>query len=142
MKHLSVTTEVLDERAIAGLVSADDAGGIVTFVGKVRDRARGRAVTRLEYDAYPEMVESVFAQIAAEAKSRFAIREVAVHHRLGPLSVGDAAVVVAVSAAHRGAAFDACEYIIDELKTRAPIWKKEYGPDGAAWVDETEIGAG
>lgn len=131
-----VRAEPLDEAEAAALVRSPESGGIVTFVGRVRDRARGRAVVALEYEAYPEMAERVFAEIAAEAAARFEIRQVAIHHRSGRLLVGDAAVVVAVSAAHRGAAFDACEYAIDQLKARAPIWKKEFGPDGAVWVEE------
>lgn len=136
IKLFALRSEPLDERAVTAAVTAPDAGGVVTFVGRVRDNARGRQVIALEYEAYPEMAEAVFAQIAAEAKSRFAIKEVAVHHRTGKLSIGDASVVIAVSASHRGAAFDACEYVIDQLKSRAPIWKKEYGPDGAVWVED------
>lgn len=135
-KRCALMSQPLDEQAVTALVSTPDAGGVVTFVGRVRDNARGRQVVALEYDAYAEMAEAVFAQVVAEAKSRFAIKEVAVHHRAGKLLVGELAVVIAVSAAHRGAAFEACEYVIDQLKTRAPIWKKEIGPDGAAWVEE------
>ena len=131
-----LSPQPLDEHAVSALVSTPDAGGVVTFVGRVRDNARGREVVALEYDAYPEMAESVFAQIVAEAKSRFSIKDAAVHHRSGRLVVGEPAVVIAVSAAHRGAAFAACEYVIDQIKTRAPIWKKEIGPDGEAWVEE------
>lgn len=131
-----VTTQPLEERAVTTFVDRPDAGGVVTFVGRVRDNARGHQVSALEYDAYPEMAEAVFAQIAAEATARFSIKQVAIHHRSGRLSIGDIAVVVAVSAAHRGAAFSACEYVIDQLKTRAPIWKKEFSADGAVWIEE------
>lgn len=136
MAQFSLTPEPLDERAVTELVSGPDAGGVVTFVGRVRDQARGRSVVALEYEAYPEMAQSVFETIAAEAAARFSIKRVAIHHRCGRLVVGEPAVVIAVSAAHRGAAFDACEYVIDQLKARAPIWKKEFGPDGAVWVEE------
>jgi molybdopterin synthase catalytic subunit len=136
IQRLRLTSEPLDELAVTEAVSAPDAGGVVTFVGRVRDNARGHAVEELEYEAYPEMAEAVFAEIAAEARSRFAIKDVAVHHRTGRLRVGEPSVVIAVSAAHRGAAFEACEYVIDQLKARAPIWKKEYGPDGAVWVED------
>jgi len=131
-----LSEQPIDEPAVTALVGQADAGGVVTFVGRVRDNARGRSVIALEYDAYPEMAEAVFAQIAGEAAQRFAIKQVAVHHRSGRLSVGEIAVVVAVSAAHRGEAFAACEYVIDQLKTRAPIWKKEFAADGAVWVEE------
>jgi molybdopterin synthase catalytic subunit len=136
MKQFAISADPLDEAAVTGLVAGSGSGGIVTFVGRVRDNARGRAVNALEYEAYPEMAESVFAQIAAEAKSRFAISEVAIHHRIGHLEVGEPSVIVAVAAPHRGAAFEACEYTIDQLKARAPIWKKEFGPHGAVWVEE------
>jgi molybdopterin synthase catalytic subunit len=131
-----LTPDALNEPAVTAAVSSPDAGGVVTFVGRVRDHARGRRVVALEYEAYPEMAQEVFENIAAEAKDRFAVREIAVHHRCGRLSVGDLAVVIAVSAAHRDAAFDACRYVIDQLKMRAPIWKKEFSPDGSMWVDE------
>jgi molybdopterin synthase catalytic subunit len=135
-QRFALSSQPLDEQAVSALVSTPDAGGVVTFVGRVRDNARGHPVIALEYDAYPEMAESVFAQIVAEARSRFFIKAAAVHHRSGRLDVGEPAVVVAVAAAHRGAAFEACEYIIDQIKTRAPIWKKEIGPDGATWIEE------
>jgi len=126
----------LEESAAIALLDDSRSGGIVTFVGRVRDHARGRAVSLLEYEAYPEMVERVFEQIAGEAKARYAIDDVVVHHRVGTLKVGEVSVVIAVSAEHRAAAFDACRYVIDELKARAPIWKKEHGPGGALWIDE------
>lgn len=132
----SVADRPLDEAAVTALVTSAAAGGVVTFVGRVRDHARGRTVMALEYETYPEMAHSVFAQIAAEASGRFAIKQVAIHHRSGRLNVGEIAVIVAVSATHRGPAFAACEYIVDQLKTRAPIWKKEFSPDGAVWVEE------
>ncbi len=131
-----LTSQPLDEPAVTAAVSSPDAGGVVTFVGRVRDNARGRQVVALEYEAYPEMAQEVFEKIATEAKERFSVREIAVHHRCGRLSIGEPAVVIAVSAAHRGAAFDACRYVIDQLKLRAPIWKKEFGPDGSIWVEE------
>jgi molybdopterin synthase catalytic subunit len=136
IKLFSLQIEPLAEQVVTQAVASPQTGGTVTFVGRVRDNARGRQVVALEYEAYPEMVEAVFEQIAREAKARFAIHEVAVHHRIGGLIVGETSVVVAASAAHRGAAFDACEYVIDQLKSRAPIWKKEFSPDGAAWVEE------
>ncbi|HXW51638.1 MAG TPA: molybdenum cofactor biosynthesis protein MoaE [Candidatus Acidoferrales bacterium] len=136
MRLFALSSDPLDEQVVTRLVSGKASGGIVTFVGRVRDHARGRTVVALEYEAYPEMAESVFAAIAQEAKTRFSVSEVAIHHRQGRLAVGDVSVVVAVAAAHRGPAFEACRYTIDELKKRAPIWKKEFSPDGAAWVEE------
>ncbi|HXM17690.1 MAG TPA: molybdenum cofactor biosynthesis protein MoaE [Candidatus Tumulicola sp.] len=135
-RHFVLTHEPLDEYLAAQVISQDGAGGVVTFVGRVRDSARGHEVTRLEYEAYPEMVEHVFADIAAQARKQFAITDIAIHHRVGALEIGDVSVVIAVSAPHRGAAFDACRYAIDRLKLIAPIWKKEHSPDGAVWVDD------
>ena len=136
MPEFVLSLAPLDDGAAVSLLRNRGSGGIVTFVGKVRDHARGHAVERLEYDAYPEMARRVFAEIAAEAQDKFAVDGVVVHHRIGALDVGDISVVVAVAAPHRGPAFDACRYVIDQLKLRAPIWKKEHGPDGAVWVDD------
>lgn len=134
--RFKLSADPLDERAIAKLVDTDGAGAVVTFVGRVRAQSRGREVTKLEYEAYPEMAEKVFAQIADEIRARGSIVDVAIHHRTGTLGVGEVSVVVAVSAAHRAQAFDACRYAIDRLKQIAPIWKKEHSPDGAVWVEE------
>ena len=135
-ERFKLTGDALDERAVAALVDTDGAGAVVTFVGRVRGRSRGRDVTKLEYEAYPEMVEGVFAQIADEIRKNGEVIDVAIHHRTGALGVGEVSVVVAVSAAHRAQAFDACRYAIDRLKQIAPIWKKEHSPEGAVWVDD------
>ena len=134
--HFRLTSDPLDERTVAALLDSAGAGAIVTFVGRVRAHSRGREVTKLEYEAYPEMAESVFAQIADELRARGDVIDVAIHHRVGTLQVGAVSVVIAVSAAHRSPAFDACRYAIDRLKQIAPIWKKEHSPDGAVWVED------
>lgn len=134
--RFKLSATALDEGAVAGAVTSPGCGAVVTFVGLVRAHSRGRDVSRLEYEAYPEMVESVFRQIAEEIQARFAVDAIAIHHRIGALAVGDASVVIAVAAEHRPAAFDACRYAIDRLKQIAPIWKKEIGPDGAVWVED------
>lgn len=131
-----LTADPIDEHAVASQIEADGAGAIVTFVGRVRAHSRGRDVTKLEYEAYPEMAETVFAQIADEIRARGGIIDVAIHHRVGTLRVGEVSVVIAVSAAHRSPAFDACHYAIDRLKQIAPIWKKEHSSDGAVWVED------
>lgn len=131
-----ITNDPLDEVAVAQLVERPGVGAVVTFVGRVREHARDHDVLRLEYEAYPEMVEAKFEAIADEARAKFPIADVAIHHRLGTLDVGDVSVVIAVSAEHRAAAFDACRYAIDRLKRIAPIWKKEFTPDGAIWVED------
>ncbi len=112
-------------------VRTDACGGVVTFAGVVRELSDdGRPVTGLSYEAHEEMAVAEFARIAAEARERFGECRIAVVHRTGDLRIGEIAVAVAVACAHRGAAFDACEYVIDELKRRAPIWKKEHYADG------------
>lgn len=109
-------------------------GGIVTFTGTVRAASQGRAVEHLEYEAYPTMAESVFAALCHEIEAEWPGVRVAVEHAVGKLIVGDVAVVIAAAAPHRAEAFAACRALIDRLKERAPIWKKEVGPDGASWV--------
>jgi molybdopterin synthase catalytic subunit len=126
----------IDEAAVAATVASPGTGALVTFIGRVRARSRGHDVNLLEYEAYPEMVEGVFRQIADEVREKFGVDAIAIHHRTGTLRVGDTSVVIAVASEHRPAAFDACRYAIDRLKHIAPIWKKEHGPDGAIWVED------
>lgn len=115
-------------------VSHPGAGGVVTFLGVVRDENEGRAVTLLEYEAYGTMAEAELARIMDEIRAEMPGVRVAATHRVGALRVGDAAVACAASAAHRGEAFLACRALIDRLKARLPIWKREHGPDGPYWV--------
>lgn len=116
-------------------VGAPDAGGTVVFVGTVRDHAEdwGR-VDRLEYSAYRKMAEPVLRQVAEEAAGKWPLAGICILHGLGDLLVGDHTVVVAASSPHRGDAFEACRYAIDEVKVRVPVWKKEKGPGGHRWV--------
>ena len=117
-------------RAVAG----PGLGGMVTFTGLVRDHSQGRAVVRLEYEAYVPMAEKVFGELCEEIERELPGTRLAVEHRVGTLLVGDVAVVIAAAAPHRAEAFRACQAMIDRLKERAPIWKKEIGPDGDSWV--------
>lgn len=110
------------------------AGGIAVFVGVVRDESDGRAVTTLEYSAYASMAKREMDKIALEIEAEIEGVKVCAIHRIGTLVVGDAAIVCAASAPHRGEAFAACRALIDRIKERVPIWKREVGPDGAAWV--------
>ncbi len=110
-------------------------GAVVTFVGTVRDMNDGAKVAAMELEHYPGMTEQALEQIVAQAKARWPIAEALVIHRIGPLLPQEQIVLVAVSSAHRGEAFAACEFIIDYLKTEAPFWKKEQTPEGARWVD-------
>ncbi len=130
-----LTDQPLDLGALVTEVSGPGRGGIASFLGLVRDHHEGRAVVRLEYSAYGPMAEAEAAVIVAEAEQRWPVR-VAARHRLGTLEVGQAAVVVAAAGAHRAEAFDACRYVIEELKRRVPIWKKEFFADGTTgWVE-------
>ena len=110
-------------------------GGLVVFVGTVRDESEAGHVERMEIEAYPEMAERQLTLIRGEALAKFGVDNVLVVHRYGDLKVGDNIVLVAVSAGHREAAFDACRYEIDELKRRVPIWKREHTPTRACWVE-------
>jgi MoaE-MoaD fusion protein len=130
---------VLSERplsleAAVGEVRTKEAGAIATFVGTTRARSRGRTVERLEYEAYAGMAEEVMARIADELKGRYDLCDVAIHHRVGTVDVGDPSVVIAVSAPHRGDALAACRDAIDTLKETVPLWKKEVYEGGAEWI--------
>jgi molybdopterin converting factor subunit 1 len=130
-----ITVGLAERPSVRGALAAvegPEAGGTVVFVGTVR--ADGGSVDRLSYSAYREMAEEVLRDIALEASDKWPLEGVAIVHGVGELSVGDVTVVVACSAPHRGDAFEACRYAIDEVKRRAPIWKKERGPEGERWV--------
>ncbi len=110
-------------------------GAVVTFVGTVRDLNEGEQVAEMELEHYPGMTEKALEDIIAQARARWDLFDALVIHRVGPLKPMEQIVLVAVTSAHRGEAFDACEFIIDYLKTQAPFWKKEQTPAGARWVD-------
>lgn len=109
-------------------------GGIDVFIGTVRDATKGKKVLKLEFEAYEKMAISEMQKIADAAFVKWSLHSVVIHHRTGVLEVGEVPVVIAVSAAHRDAAFEACRYIIDTLKQTVPIWKKEVFEDGEVWV--------
>jgi molybdopterin synthase catalytic subunit len=109
-------------------------GGIVTFIGSVRDVSEGKSVERLEYEAYEPMALARLEQLVQETRARWPVQALAIQHRLGLLEVGEDAVIIAVSCPHRAEAFEACRYVIDRLKEIVPIWKKEFATDGAVWV--------
>jgi molybdopterin synthase catalytic subunit len=115
-------------------VESPDTGGSVVFIGTVRNKTQAKPVMRLEFEAYEPMAISEMRKIAEQALAQFAVTKIAIHHRVGVLEIGEIAVVISVSAPHRGAAFDACEYCIDTLKLTVPIWKKEVFEDGEVWV--------
>jgi molybdopterin synthase catalytic subunit len=111
-------------------------GGVVLFVGVVRDFSRGRGVTKILFEHFPGMAEAKLAELRAAAIGRFGLIDLAIVHRFGELLPGDDIVLIAAAAEHRAAAFDGCAWCIDELKRLVPIWKKEHAPDGAVWVEE------
>ena len=126
--------EPLDLQAAVDEVAGEDAGAVATFVGTVRRSSRGRDVTYLEYEAFEEMAEPMLVRLGAELKAKHDLCEVAIHHRLGRVEIGEPSVVIAVSAPHRAAALEACREAIDTLKGTIPLWKKEVYADGEEWI--------
>ncbi len=135
MTVFEITEVALDPDALVRAVRDDGSGALVTFVGYVRATSDDdRAVTGLSYETHRDLAIAEMRAIAADASERFGSMRMAIVHRVGALAIGEAAVAIAVAAAHRGAAFDACEFAIDELKRRVPIWKKEHYVSGdATW---------
>lgn len=132
--RVSVGPDPIDGGALVAEVSRADSGATVLFLGTVRDHSAGKqGVTRLEYEVFAERVEPKIEEIVGEAASRWPILSAVVEHRSGTVDLGEASVAVAVACAHRSDAFEAARYLIDELKKRAPIWKKEFWPGGAEW---------
>jgi molybdopterin synthase catalytic subunit len=131
-----ITDAALSLDDVVSDVADDGAGAIATFTGTVRAESRGRSVRYLEYEAYTEMAESVMAGLAAVLKERYDLHEVAIHHRVGRVEIGEASVVIAVSARHRQDALAACKSAIDELKATVPLWKKEVYEGGEEWVGQ------
>jgi len=132
---IEIVDGVIDAEAIVAGIKAGADGAVCVFDGIVRDNTRGCGTLYLDYEAYPEMALQQMGRLAAEAVERFGVRDVAMVHRLGRLQVGETSVLIAVASAHRGAAFDACRWLIDTLKTTVPIWKKETFAEGAVWAD-------
>ncbi len=133
--EVRITRERIDTEAVVGRLKRPEDGAAVIFDGVVRDNTRGRRTLYLDYEAYEAMAVRQMESLAAEARTRFGVRGVAIVHRLGRLEIGETSVLIVVAAAHRGAAFEACRWIIDTLKKTVPIWKKEYFEDGAVWAD-------
>jgi molybdopterin synthase catalytic subunit len=135
--RVTIQTGDFDLGAEVAALRAGDAGigAVASFVGTVRDRNDGLGVSRMELEHYPGMTERSIEAMVDAAFERFDIRAARVMHRVGPLEVGDQIVLVVVGSAHRGEAFQACEFLMDYLKTQAPFWKKEQTAEGARWVD-------
>src|ERR1700692_1224104 len=133
--RIELTREIIPNAVIAREVRGDEDGAGATFDGCVRNHSHGRSTLYLEYEAYESMALGKMQEIAAHLHDNFAVNRVAIVHRLGRLEIGETSVFIAVSAAHRAAAFDACRYAIDTLKKTVPIWKKEFFADRAGWAD-------
>ena len=134
MINIELKSDPLSISEAEAFVESPDTGGLVVFIGTVRNKTQAKPVIRLEFEAYEPMAISEMRKIAEQALAQFAVTKIAIHHRVGVLDIGEIAVVIAVSAPHRGAAFDACEHCIDTLKLTVPIWKKEVFEDGDVWV--------
>ncbi|MES2809311.1 MAG: molybdenum cofactor biosynthesis protein MoaE [Bacteroidota bacterium] len=129
---LSVST--LNVQQCIDWVMSPECGGINVFIGTVRNATKGKPVVRLEFEAYDKMAIAEMEKIAKQAAEKWPVQKILIHHRTGVLQIGEIPVIIAVAAAHRDAAFDACRYIIDTLKQTVPIWKKEIFEDGEVWV--------
>jgi len=132
---VKLVREAIDGAAIQGAIKAGGDGAVCVFDGVVRDNTRRRATLHLDYEAYEEMALRQLAELRVTAIEKFGVRDVAIVHRLGRILVGETSVLIVVASAHRGAAFDACRWVIDTLKKTVPIWKREQFVDGAVWAD-------
>jgi MoaE-MoaD fusion protein len=134
-RHALIVRDVIDTQQIADGLKRGEDGAVLVFEGVVRNQTRGRRTLYLDYEAYEEMALAQMELLASAALEQFQIRDVAIVHRLGRLEIGETSVLIAVLSAHRGAAFDACRWLIDTLKRTVPIWKKEHFEDGVVWAD-------
>lgn len=134
MPLIHISEKPLDLAAINELVRDDACGAIDIFVGNVRNQTKGKAVVKLDFEAYEKMAIREMAKIAEEAAQKWPVQKMAIHHRVGSLAIGETAVIIAVSTPHRKASFEACQFAIDTLKLTVPIWKKEIFEDGEVWV--------
>jgi len=133
--RVEILDDVLPVAEVIAAIKAGPDGAVCIFDGIVRDNTRGRSTLYLDYEAYREMALAQMQSLAAEAVTRFGVRDVVLLHRLGRLMVGETSVLVVVASAHRGPAFDACRWLIDTLKRQVPIWKRETFADGVVWAD-------
>ena len=129
-----VSDKPIDLQELVAYVTDREAGAIATFIGTTRNNNEGRRVIALDYDGYPEMAEKELARIGDDAKTKWPICRMAIIHRLGPVQITEASVIIAVSAGHRDAAFAACRFAIEEIKKTVPIWKKEVYEGGEVWI--------
>lgn len=135
---IRVTEAVLEPAEAIEAVRRDEAGAVNVFLGVVRNTNKGRSVDYLEYEAYAPMAEKVMQEIAEEAKERFGLLDCAVLHRTGRLEIGETSLLVAISSGHRPESFDGGRWMVDEIKKRVPVWKKEVWTDGEEWIEGPE----
>jgi molybdopterin synthase catalytic subunit/molybdopterin converting factor small subunit len=140
--HIALTRHPIHAEVLVAAAKRGEDGAVVVFDGIVRNHTRGRRTLYLDYESYEGMAAKQMQQLAAEARTRFAVRQVTMIHRLGRLVVGETSVLIIVASAHRGAAFDACRWLIDTLKKTVPIWKRETFDDGVVWADGEPFPAG
>jgi molybdopterin synthase catalytic subunit len=131
----AITHEPLDPAPLIEAVRRDESGAVALFYGVVRNENMGRSVQYLEYDVYPEMALKKMREVADEVRAKYPITGIGVLHRVGRLEIGETSLLVAVSSAHRAAAFEACHFAVDRIKQVVPIWKKEVWEDGEAWIE-------
>ena len=134
MIDLKISSKRINIQSCVDWVMAPESGGIDVFIGTVRNATKGKKVIHLEFEAYENMALKEMRKIAEDILRKWPVHKILIHHRTGLLNIGEIPVVIAVSAAHRAAAFDACRYAIDTLKQTVPIWKKEVFEDGEVWV--------
>jgi molybdopterin synthase catalytic subunit len=132
--EIKISSQPLNIQHCTNWVMSPKSGGIDVFIGTVRNATKGKAVLRLEFEAYEAMAVKEMEKIAQQALEKWPVQKLLIHHRTGILTIGEVPVIIAVSAAHRAAAFEACRYVIDTLKQTVPIWKKEIFEDGEVWV--------
>jgi molybdopterin synthase catalytic subunit len=133
--HATIVSEKIETGSIVDSIKRGSDGAVAIFEGIVRDNTRGRRTLYLDYEAYQPMAQNQLDALVTEALSKFPVRDIRIVHRIGRMEISDTSVLIVVASAHRGAAFDACRWLIDTLKKTVPIWKKEYFEDGAVWAD-------
>lgn len=138
MANVSITTDALNQDSVASFVASPAYGAVVTFIGNVRDNARGMRVHYLVYEAYLPLAEKELAAIAHAAEQRWNVA-CAIAHRIGRVDIGETSVVIAVASPHRADAFEACRWLMDTLKESVPIWKKEYYESGEHWIEGSDV---
>jgi len=132
---VKLTRNPIDVTELLSEVEDDGSGGVVLFLGRVRNHSNGQEVTGLSYEAFEEMAQAQLLKIEEEVRRKWPVRAMSIQHRFGEMRIGDISVAIAVACAHRNEAFDACKFAIDTLKVKVPIWKKEFREDGSFWVE-------